>query len=130
MEILQSKWKDIILSIKEENNLTDISYRTWLEPLEIYAIDGDVLYILFTTETDQMSIDYIRRKYAIFIQVAITEQTGQEYDLKFILPKDMQQIGGSSKIAEKKQGSRLNNTNYRKSNLIQIYSFDNFFKGS
>ena len=46
MDLLKDKWKDILLSIKEENSITDISYRTWLLPLEIYAVEDDILYIL------------------------------------------------------------------------------------
>ena len=129
MDLLQEKWKDILLSIKEENNITDISYRTWLLPLEIYAVEDDVLYILFTTDSDQMSLNYIAKKYTLFLQVAIAELTGKEYMLKFILPKDTASIDRSEKATTTPQAALLGNENYRKSNLNARYTFDTFVVG-
>lgn len=129
MDLLQEKWKDILLSIKEENNITDISYRTWLLPLEIYAVEDDVLYILFTTDSDQMSLNYIAKKYTLFLQVAIAELTGKEYMLKFILPKDTASIDRSEKATTTPQAALLSNENYRKSNLNARYTFDTFVVG-
>ena len=129
MDLLQEKWKDILLSIKEENNITDISYRTWLLPLEIYAVEDDVLYILFTTDSDQMSLNYISKKYTLFLQVAIAELTGKEYMLKFILPKDTASISRSETATTTPQAALLDNDNYRKSNLNARYTFDTFVVG-
>lgn len=129
MDLLQEKWKDILLSIKEENNITDISYRTWLLPLEIYAIEDDVLYILFATDSDQMSLNYIAKKYTLFLQVAIAELTGKEYMLKFILPKDTASIDRSQTATTTPQAKLLGNDNYRKSNLNARYTFDTFVVG-
>ena len=128
MDLLQEKWKDILLSIKEENNITDISYRTWLLPLEIYAVEDDVLYILFTTDSDQMSLNYIAKKYTLFLQVAIAELTGREYMLKFILPKDTASVERSGATTSQ-QIALSGNDNYRRSNLNARYTFDTFIVG-
>ena len=128
MNDLQEKWQDILLSIKEENNITDISYRTWLAPLEIYAIEDDILYILFTTDSDQMSLNYIARKYTLFLQVAIAEQTGKEYMLKFILPKDTKSVEQSNAVTAR-QLAMTDNDSYKRSNLNPRYTFDTFIVG-
>ncbi len=129
MDLLREKWKDILLTIKEENNITDISYRTWLMPLEIFAVEDDILYILFTSEADQMSLNYIAKKYTLFLQVAITELTGKEYTLKFILPKDTAIIKTQNTDSEV-HSSKMTDENYRKSNLNVKYTFDTFVVGS
>lgn len=129
MDLLKDKWKDILLSIKEENSITDISYRTWLLPLEIYAVEDDILYILFKSEADQMTLNYIAKKYTLFLQVAITEMTGREYTLKFILPKDTVNIRTSGANAAERP-PKLEDESYRKSNLNVRYTFDTFVVGS
>lgn len=128
MDLLQEKWTDILLTIKDENNITDISYRTWLLPLEVYAIDGDVLYILFTTDSDQMSLNYIARKYKLFLQVAIAEITGREYILEFILPQDTASINKAG-VTTASANALSNNENYKRSNLNMRYTFDTFIVG-
>ncbi len=128
MDLLQEKWTEILMSIKEENNITDISYRTWLLPLEVYAIDGDTLYILFTTDSDQMSLNYIARKYKLFLQVAIAEITGREYILQFILPQDTAAISKTGATTAP-ANSLSNNENYKRSNLNMRYTFDTFIVG-
>ena len=82
MEAIISKWPDILQKIREELELTDVSFRTWFEPLEIEAVEKDKLYIL--VKGDQMHLNYIKKKYSPIIQVTIAEVIGKEYELNFI----------------------------------------------
>ena len=61
MDLLLEKWDEILRTVKEERELSDISFETWLKPLEIYGIDGNKLYILVPSE--QMGLSYIEKKY-------------------------------------------------------------------
>lgn len=45
--------------VKEEHGLTDVSFNTWIKPLEVFAIDGNTLYILVPSE--QMGLSYINK---------------------------------------------------------------------
>ena len=82
MEAIISKWPDILQKIREELELTDVSFRTWFEPLEIEAVENDKLYIL--VKGDQMHLNDIKKKYSPIIQVTIAEVIGKEYELNFI----------------------------------------------
>ncbi|MBR1630196.1 MAG: chromosomal replication initiator protein DnaA [Lachnospiraceae bacterium] len=132
MEIIQEKWNDILQTIKDENNMTNVSYRTWLLPLEVYAVEDDIIYILYNTpnedEIDQMNLNYISRKFTRFFQVAIAEATGKEYLIKFIQNKDIETIESTS--SKQKKPETFDIEKYKKTNLNQRYTFDTFVVGS
>lgn len=128
MDLLKEKWTDILLYIKEENKLTDVSYKTWLEPLEIYACEDHILYIIYTTDSNKEAINYISRKFELFFRVAIEEMTGQEYIIKFILPDEASSIK-ATQIGDISGSSTNTNDNYINSGLNSKYTFDTFVVG-
>ena len=73
LEQLKEQWDDILLHLKEEHEIMDVSYKTWLLPLKIYAVEGNVVKIL---APDANFITYIRKKYGFILQVIIEEVTG------------------------------------------------------
>ena len=115
MELIISKWSDILQKIREELELTDVSFRTWFEPLEIEAVENDKLYIL--VKGDQMHLNYIKKKYSPIIQVTIAEVIGKEYELNFI-NKEIT-VKDSSNASQK-----------IKTNLNPNYTFESFVVGS
>lgn len=78
-------WKEILESVKEEFDITPVTYRTWLEPLTVYEVKSNTIVIL--VNTGQMGIDYISKKFMFPLKVAIAEITGTEYDIEFVLPE-------------------------------------------
>ena len=84
MELILKKWEEILRTVKEEHELTDVSFNTWLKPLSVYNIENSKLYILVPSE-HQMALNYISKKYALPIRVAIAEITGEDYEIEFIL---------------------------------------------
>ena len=123
MEELISKWNEIKLSIQKEYELSDISFKTWVQPLDIYEMDEETITILIPSDKAQ-SINYISTKYYLPIKVSISEALHKEYDIKFILEKDI----SSSKTSSVSVAS--NNILYENSKLKPEYNFDNFVVGS
>ncbi|EOS27343.1 chromosomal replication initiator protein DnaA [Lachnospiraceae bacterium 3-1] len=121
MELILKKWEEILQTVKEEHELTDVSFNAWLKPLSVCSIEGKILYILVPSE--QMGVTYIAKKYGYLIQVAIAEITGIEYDIKFILPEQ----------ADKLKTQKSRNTEFaqgtEKSNLNPNYTFESFVVG-
>lgn len=85
MDILKEKWDQILQTVKVEHELSDISFKTWLQPLQLHEITDTTVTILVPNE--QMAIDYISKKYTFPLKVAIAECTGKEYNIEFILPE-------------------------------------------
>ena len=124
-ELLQ-KWEEILQKVKEEHEITDISFDTWLRPLEIYNIKDNTLYILLKNE--QVAINYINKKYYLPIKVAIAETIGVEYEIEFITPaqtKNMKPVVDASPLNKELINSAANH-----SNLNPNYTFDTFVVGS
>lgn len=124
MDLILEKWDEILMTVKTEHDISDISFDTWIRPLEVYGIEGNILYILVPSE--QMTLSYISKKYYLPLKVAITEITGHEYEIKFILPEQTKNINtGTNKGKNTAFSDRAD-----KSNLNQNYTFDTFVVGS
>ena len=122
MELVKKKWNDILQLVKEEHDLTNVSFNTWLKPLEIYSIQDDKLYILVSTE--QIGLSYIQKKYYLPLKVAIAEVTGTEYEIEFVLPEQ------AKKISVSYQKKKPTTEAAEKSNLNPNYTFDTFVVGN
>lgn len=125
MEKVIEKWEEIINTVKKEHELSEVSFDTWIRPLEVYGIDGNKLYILVPSE--QMGLSYISKKYYLPLKVAIAEITGTEYDIEFILPDqaDSLSIKGSKNKNKKQPAAKAD-----RSNLNPNYTFDTFVVGN
>ena len=123
MDVIREKWDEILFTIKAELELTDISFKTWLEPLQIYNVEGRTVTIL--VPAGQMGIDYIKKKYLFPLNVTIAEITGIEYEVEFIVPEEAASVRSPSPSSQP-SGAEA----FRQANLNPKYSFDTFVVGS
>lgn len=124
MDKILEKWDEILHNIKTEHDISDISFDTWIRPLEVYGIDGNTLYILVPSE--QMTLSYISKKYYLPLKVAVAEIIGIEYEIQFILPEQTKNIRSKNNVGKKQPLSEKANN----SNLNSNYTFDTFVVGS
>ncbi len=120
MIIDDKKWEEIKKSIEREHNLTNISYVTWIKPLELYSIDDDEVIIMVPSDQAQ-SASYISNKYTLPFKVAISEALGKTYEIRFVLEKDIDSLH--------KNKNTENNLKYENANLNLKYTFDTFVVG-
>ena len=123
MDHILEKWDEILHTVKTEHDISDISFNTWIRPLEVFGVEGDTLYILVPAV--QMTLNYISKKYTLPLRVAIAEITGVEYDIQFILPEQ-----ASALNTNKKEKKRFTSEAAEKSNLNPNYKFETFVVGS
>ena len=122
MNIIYEKWDEILETVKTEHELSDVSFKTWLKPLTIHSIDDQMVTILVPSQ--QVGLNYISKKYALPLKVAISELTGSDYDIKFVLPEDIQNVEKDVPV------STNYNTSMEMANLNPKYTFDTFVVGS
>ena len=122
MENIINKWDTILKTVKKEHDLSDVSFDSWLKPLEVYAVEGDILYILVPFE--QMALSYIQKKYYLPLKVAIAEITERDYELQFVLPEHARSLNIKKTV---KKPVSLNGSN---SNLNPNYTFETFVVGN
>ena len=124
MDKILEKWEEILQYVKKEHELSDISFDTWLKPLEVYSVEENLIYILVPSE--QIGISYLNKKYYLALRVAIAEILGSEYDIKFILPEDAKKIRSVNSKGPKTPEPEVS----KRSNLNPNYTFDTFVVGA
>ncbi len=127
MEDIKENWLTIKETIRREYNISDISYQTWVAPLEFYNIVDDVVNIIIPSDQAH-ALNYISSKYKSFFQVTITEMFEHNYDVKFILEKDAKRP--ETKENDISPVNPVYNINYENANLNPKYKFDTFVVGS
>ncbi|MCM1063213.1 MAG: chromosomal replication initiator protein DnaA [Eubacterium sp.] len=125
MDEIKENWTTIKETIRKEYNISDVSYRTWVDPLEYYDVEDDVVSIIIPSDQAH-ALNYISTKYRIFFQVTITELFDHNYDVKFILEKDIR-LDDQNSLSMSGSGY---NINYENANLNPKYKFDTFVVGS
>lgn len=125
MDFIKDNWNLIKETLRKEYELSDIAYSTWIDPLNFYQAEDDVVTILIPSNQSHF-LNYISSKYKNYFQVTISEMMNHTYDISFILEKDAN---------EKKQNntSKPNHTyniNFENANLNPKYKFDTFVVGS
>ena len=125
LEEIKEKWDEILLNIKEEHDISEVSYRTWLLPLIPDSVDKDILTILVP---DSAFISYVKKKYEFLLKITIEETTGFQCELDFKLKSDVKE--------PEKENRLINVTNntvsqlaLQNANLNPRYTFDTFVVG-
>ena len=73
--------------MKTEYCTSNISYTTWIEPLTIYEVKDDTVFIFVSLKA---SIEHIHDKYLLPFRVCIAEVTGKEYQVEFVTEDNVQ----------------------------------------
>lgn len=131
IEKIKEKWNDILLHIKEEHELTDVSFKTWLLPTEPYYIKGSKLFILVP---DIHFLGYIKKKYGFLLQITIEEITGYQCDVDFItieqVSKESKDLSESNHNLLLNKQAEVNQQMMQNANLNPRYTFDTFVVGA
>jgi len=127
MDDIKENWQIIRETMKKEYSISDISYQTWVAPLEFYNVTNDVVHIIIPTDLAP-ALNYISSKYKSFFQVTISEMFDHNYEVKFIFEKDAVDL--ESRDSSAGFTNPVYNINYENANLISKYKFDSFVVGN
>lgn len=129
LELLKEKWDKILESIRDDNELSNVAFKTWLLPLKVFRIEGNILKI---TAPFEQAATYVENKYKTFLYVAVAEAMGEEYEIRIITEDEALKekplepetpkkavAAPAPKVAEE-----------QKTNLNPRYTFDTFVIGS
>lgn len=82
LEKISEKWDDILLSIKNEHEVPDVSYKTWLLPLKPSSLDQNVLTIFVP---DDLFLNFVKRKFGGWLNSAIEKFTDCQCEIRFVV---------------------------------------------
>ena len=123
MNLVKEKWDEIIHKLKIEYDILDVSFKTWIMPLEVCDIKEDVVFIKVPLKA---YIDIITKKYLLSIKVCIAEVIGQEYDVQLVAAEDFIE----ESVSESSYNNKTNkNDIFEQANLNPKYTFDTFVVG-
>lgn len=123
MNLVKEKWDEIIHKLKIEYDILDVSFKTWIMPLEVCDIKEDVVFIKVPLKA---YIDIITKKYLLSLKVCIAEVIGQEYDVQLVAAEDFIE----ESISESSYNNKVNkNDIFEQANLNPKYTFDTFVVG-
>lgn len=123
MDSIKENWDLIKQTLRKEYELSDISFSTWIEPLNFYEVRDNVVIILIPFDQAH-ALNYISSKYKSYFQVTISEMMDHTYDISFILENDA--LNGPVMPS----GSPIYNINHENANLNPKYTFETFVVGS
>ena len=83
MNTIKEKCVDILLFVKEQNDITNVAYNTWLKPLRVsdQLIDGTVTILV--PNDPPHALEYIKMKYDGALKEACHAVTGEVIDINF-----------------------------------------------
>ena len=129
LQTLIDKWDLILSTFKEEHEIIDVSFKTWIKPLKIYKLDGNVLTLTFSSleddaSTDERSIVYIEKRYLKFLEVTVCEVMNKEYQVIIMSSAEKKEDE-----LKKKTSSVSTDNSLASQNLNPNYTFDTFVVG-
>ena len=129
IDIITSKWEDIISFLRDEYDLSDVSYKTWILPIKPHHIEtnSEGENILHIIVPEQQFVNYVNRKYSFLLNVAIQEKTGCRCEIVFETEEDAQKSNSSTPTKNLK--STVDAQILNSANLNPKYTFNTFVVG-
>lgn len=128
IEKLQENWDEVLLYMKEEHEIMDISFKTWLLPLKVHHVEHNIATIVVP---DSNMISYIRKKYGLPLEVSIAEKLGFECKLNFISKEEIESSAlPAENLLIKKNSKEVSPEVIQNANLNPKYTFDTFVVGA
>ena len=93
---LSEIWQKALNLIKTE--LTEVSYNTWLKPIEPIALNQNTLTLAVAND---FSKGILEARYANLIRNAIKQITSEEYKLEFTIPGSEDYLKASQSFERK-----------------------------
>ena len=124
MHTVEEKWPEIIEHLRVEHELSNVSFTTWIQPLKVYAVIDNTVYVLVDKGA---SVEYIEKKYALPLKVCIAEITGIAYEV-VLFSEDDERIRDLKQMDRPER--RRTRTAAEKAGLNPKYTFDTFIVGN
>ena len=128
MEELIEHWPEILEKIKENEEITDVAFRTFVEPFEVVDVRGNKVFIVVPTE--QIGLNFFYKRYQEFVTIAIGDVLGIIYEIVFISSDQKNNLNNIEETGSSSQKKFVSKALFEQANLVPYYSFDTFVVGN
>ena len=132
-ETLIANWDTILQHLKTEHSISDVVFRTWLQPLEIYSVENNVITLsIDETKVGAASKPYLTTKFEVPLKVSIEEIMGEPFEIDFELSCDLKEQEEQNHVPSESKApvSPLKDSQNIATSLNPRYTFDTFVVGS
>lgn len=81
MNEIINNWDLILNTFKNECDIQNLSFTTFIKPLQVISVSDNEITLLSDT---QMSANYVEKRYLKFLEVTISEIMKKDYKLRII----------------------------------------------
>lgn len=127
---VKEKWDDIIQYFRDEFNISEVSYNTWIRPISVIKEDDHTVTLCIdASKVAAFSISHIEKKYSNDLKISIASVTGKFCELQFVLSTQIEEEEKENKESAAFSGSSVMVSAETYANLNSQYSFDTFVIG-
>ncbi|MBQ9827923.1 MAG: chromosomal replication initiator protein DnaA [Lachnospiraceae bacterium] len=123
LRTIKENWTEIIERMKEEFEISDAAYKTWVLRLEPFSFEDNTLYVTYSEVT--ISPSYLNKKYQLPLKVTISDFIGQDIEVIIESDKSVSDRLNKADILSQEDIAALYS-----SSLNLKYTFSNFVVGS
>jgi chromosomal replication initiator protein len=125
LENIADLWNKALATI--ETKISKPSFETWLKSTKAHSLQGDTLTI---TAPNEFARDWLEERYSQLISGILFEITGEELEVKFIIPQNQREEEINLPLSPKKAKKEEDVAELPQSWLNPKYLFDTFVIGS
>ena len=127
---IKSGWEKIITFLRDDYELSPVSFNTWIKPMIPTSIEKDSRgnFTLIITVPSMPFKTYVTKKYSLSLAVAIEEITFIRCNVVFKEKKEQESKKVQKKLIDNKRHP-VNDLKLLSSNLNPAYTFDTFVVG-
>lgn len=80
-DIVIKNWKKIIKKLRVDNQIPEVSYKTWIKPLEVIKVEDGIVYIGVSLDAHR---EFVEERYLQSLKDCLLAVTGQKYEVKLV----------------------------------------------
>lgn len=122
MESIKEAWSEILAYLKNQSDISQVAYNTWISCIEPCSIEDNAVVVLVRTNFQR---GIIEGQYADRIKTAVREVLGIPFDLKILSEEDQKEKADVKPDSDFPQAENFVDQNP----VTSDYSFDNFVVG-
>ncbi len=81
---IRARWQKVLELAVKENNISHVSFSTWLNGLYVKKVAGEKVYICSEDDYVNESLTHIRSKYGDMLNRALNKTMGKDYEIVFL----------------------------------------------
>ena len=127
IETIKNKWNEILSFMRNEFDVSDISYDNWLMPLVPYKVENGKFYVIVTADDEKigrMLVNIITKKYKDFLSIAILKVLKFNLEVVFITQDEKDDISSPNESIKNETREYDFNSVLRSKGLNPKYTFN------